>query len=591
MALAQWERTCAGCFNFAMLVRLRPGVSDAAAAGELTRIVQRSGPRDTSAAVTVVNLQDAVTGKVRTPILILFGAVALALLIACVNVANLLLARGLRRREEIAIRLSLGATRVRVVRQGLTESLTLAVCAGALALPIAWAGIRGLIAIAPSGIPRLENATVDARMFAFAICLALLTAMLFGAAPAVVIVRRAPGEAMGSGGRRSTAGPSRLRSALVVVECALSLVLLVGSGLLARSFLTVSRIPLGFRPEHVLTMRFSLPDSHYTEKRRAALIQQLIDRCAALPGVTGAAAVSTLPLTGESEGWGVVAEDNPNPRDYAMLRARAVTPGYFAAMGIRLRAGRDFDRNDRGELPVAIVSQSAARLLWPAIADPVGRRLAGKSPITVVGIVDDTHASGLDADIHPYLYVPFTEFAPSDFAIAVKSLANPAGLIPAVKAEIGRIDASEPVTHIERMQQLVADSIAPRRFQAILMAIFAAFALALAAIGIYGVLSYAVAQRTREIGIRMALGASRSSVVGDVVKRACLLAAAGAGIGLIAAFRLTSLLRSVLYGVEATDGAIFVACALLLVGVAAIAAIVPARRAAKLDPMSCLRYE
>lgn len=594
MALVDWERTCGGCFNFGMLVRQRPGVSTRETTAELTEILLnrqgRHGSPQTSM-VTVRNLQDAVIGQVRTPILILFGAVTLALLIACLNVANLLLARGLRRREEIAIRLSLGATRTRIAQQGFTEALTLAVCAAGLALPIAWASVRGLVAIAPAGIPRIATATVDARMFAFSLCLALLTAVLSGIAPAVLTARRGPGEAMKTSVRTATVAPSRLRTALVVSEFALSLVLLVGSGLLARSFLTVSHIPLGFRAENVLTMQLSLPDTRYDDRRRAALIDRLISNCSALPGVTVAAATSTLPLTGEAEGWGLLAEENPNREDYTMARTRAITPGYFRALGIRVRAGREFNDNDRGTRPVAIVSETAARRLWPGVADPVGRRLLGKPPMTVVGIVDDTHASGVDAEVRPYLYVPFWQFAPPEFAVVVRSAANPLSLVNPVKTEIWRIDKDQPVTHVAVMKQIVADSIAPRRFQATLMTLFASFAMVLAAIGVYGVLSYAVAQRTQEIGIRMALGASRWSVVAGVLKQASILAVAGAALGLIAAFRLAPLLRSLLYGVEVTDQSIFLGCAVLLVGVALVASIIPARRAARLDPIACLRYE
>ncbi len=396
---------------------------------------------------------------------------------------------------------------------------------------------------------------------------------------------------MRTSGRTATAGPTRLRAALVVSEFALSLVLLVGSGLLARSFLTVSRIPLGFHAENVLTMQLSLPDGRYDDRQRAASIDRLISNCSALPGVTAAAATSTLPLTGESEGWGIMAEDNPDHEHYTMTRARAITPEYFRAMGIRLRAGREFNDGDRGAPAVAILSLSAARRLWPGIADPVGRRLHHKPPITVVGTADDTHASGVDAEVRPYVYVPFRQFAPPEFAVVVRSAANPLSLVNAVKAEIWRIDKDQPITHNATMKQVVADSIAPRRFQATLMTLFAAFAMVLAAIGIYGVLSYAVAQRTQEIGIRMALGASRWSVVAGVLRQASVLAVAGAALGLIAAFRLAPLLGSLLYGVEVTDLSTYVGCAAVLVGVAMIASLVPARRAARLDPIACLRYE
>ncbi len=593
MALVDWERTCKGCFNFAMLARLRPGITAKAATAELTAIVNREALRRKAQnpSVVILNLQDAVTGRVRTPILIIFGAVTLALLIACVNVANLLLARALRRRGETAVRLSLGATRGRLMQQGLIEALTLAVCAAVLGLPLAWAAIRGLVAIAPAGIPRITNAGIDIRIFGFALGLAMLTALLFGIAPAALTAHRAPGEAVKAGGRIANAGPSWLRAVLVVAEFSLSLVLLAGAGLLGKSFLTVSEIPLGFQPENVLTMRLSLPNSRYDDQRRAMLIERLVADCSAIPGVTSVAATSTLPLTGEAEGWGLVAEDNTNRDDYTMARVRSVSPGYFRTFGIRLRAGRVFDPTDRGANAVAIASESAVRRLWPGVANPIGRRLLGKPTMTLVGIVDDTHASGIDADVRPYLYLPFWQFAPPDFAIAVRSASSPASLVKTIKSEIWRIDKDQPVTHVSGMEQLVSQSVAPRRFQAAVMTFFAAFALVLAAIGIYGVLSFSVAQRTQEIGIRVALGASRWNVIAGVVKQAFILAIAGAAIGLVAAVQLTPLLGSLLYGVDATEKSILLGSAALLVGVAVVASVLPARRAAKLDPITCLRNE
>jgi putative ABC transport system permease protein len=428
-------------------------------------------------------------------------------------------------------------------------------------------------------------------MFGFAVGLALLTTLLFGIAPAVLMARQPPGRAVKTSGRAATQGPSRLRTALVVAEFALSLVLLVGSGLLGKSFLSVTKIPLGFQAENVLTMRLSLPSTRYDDQRRAMLIERLITNCSTRSGVMTAAATSTLPLTGEAEGWGLLAEDNPNRDDYTMARVRAVTPGYFRTLGIRLKAGRDFDQTDRGANPVVILSESAVRRLWPGVANPLGRRLLGKPPMTVVGVVDDTHASGIDADVRPYLYLPFWQFAPPDFAIVVRSAASPESLVKAIKSEVWRVDKDQPVTHVSLMQQLVSDSVAPRRFQAAVMTSFAAFALVLAAIGIYGVLSYSVAQRTQEIGIRVALGASRWKVIAGVLKQACILAVGGTAVGLIAAVQLTPLLRTLLYGVDATEKSVFLGCAVLLVGVAVVASVLPARRAAKLDPMMCLRYE
>jgi putative ABC transport system permease protein len=391
--------------------------------------------------------------------------------------------------------------------------------------------------------------------------------------------------------RGATAAPSRLRAVLVVTELALSLVLLVGSGLLAMSFVNVSRTPLGFETEHILTMRLSLPDGRYDEQRRAAFIERLLTQCRGVPGVAAAAVTSTLPLTGDAEGWGLAAEGNPRPDDYTMARVRAVTRGYFRTLGIRLLAGRDVDQHDRGTNPVAIVSQSLARSLWPGVTDPIGRRLAGSRPATIVGIVDDTRASGIDAEVRPYLYVPFGQFTPAEFALAVRSPADPTALVKTLKAQIWQLDQDQPVTHIASMEQIVSGAMAARRFPAVLMTLFAAFALLLTAIGVYGVLSYSVAQRTHEIGIRMALGASRGQVVAQIFKQACLMAGAGGGLGLVAAFRFTSLLQGLLYGVATGETPVFAASAGLLVAVALAASMVPAWRAAALDPLKCLRYE
>jgi putative ABC transport system permease protein len=584
MAMLNDERTCGGCWNFAMIARLRPGIPPSQARAELRRILRDPVSEPD---LTVRSLKDTVSRQARRPLAILFVAVVVSLLIACVNVANLLIARGLRRQPEIALRISLGAARSRVVRQLLTESLVLALCSALLAIPLSAIAIRALVAIAPAGVPGISAATLDARVLAFALALALLTTLLFGTAPALATAHRDTGDALKSGGRGAAGTRSSLRTALIAAEFALSLVLVVAASLLAKSFVAVAHTPLGFHAENVLTMRLLLPDARYNEKQRAALADQLIARCAALPGVISAAAVSTLPLTGEAEGWGLGPDDADSRQ--VMFRVRAITPAYFRTLGIRLRSGRETSVDDRGTNLAAVVSQLGARLRWPGVADPVGRKLAG---MTVVGIVDDTRASGLDTEVHPYLYIPFSpHFAPEEFALAVRSASDPARLAAAVKSEIWRVAKDQPVTHVAVMRQLVADSIAPRRFEALLMALFAAFALLLAAVGIYGVVAYSVAQHTHEIGIRMALGASRGVIVTGVLFRTAALAFAGTALGLAAAFAIVPLLRSLLYGVNVVDPPVFVASALLLIAVAVLAGLLPALRAARVDPMVCLRYE
>jgi predicted permease len=599
MALEESERTCEGCYNFAMIARLRAGVTPAQARAELAGILNQGqpGPSQTPDSFTVVTLQDALTRRTRTPIAILFAAVALALLIACVNVANLLLARGLRRRPEIGLRLALGAAPWRVALQLLTEALTLAICAVTAAIPLTWAAMRAIIVLAPAGIPRLETIALDMPMLVFALGASLLSALLFGAAPALIAARQAPGESLKDGARTTNDGPFSLRAFLVAGELALSLVLLVGAGLLAESFARVASTPLGFHAENVLTLRMNFPSGDQDDAGRARVISQLADTCAQLPGAVSAAAISTLPLTGESTGWGVLAEGNPDEHSWVMVRGRAITPAYFRTLGIRLLAGREFTSADRGDSRVVILSATAARKLWPGVADPAGvvsRRLAGKRPITVVGIVDDTRASGLDTEVRPYLYEPITEkSAPDEFALAIRTPDNvpPASLAAAAKQEIWRLNKTLPVTHVASMRQLVADSVAPRRFQALLMTLFGAFALVLAAVGVYGVLAYSVAQRTREFGIRMALGATGRHVRAAVLRQTGTLAGCGIAAGIAAALWLAPLLRGLLYGVAPREFSVLGGCAFLLAVTAAMAGWIPARRAAKVDPMVCLRHE
>jgi putative ABC transport system permease protein len=585
------ELACASCFNFALVARLRGGVAPRQAEAELDSIAeavrtawQKEG-RPRSASVTT--LAEALGREIRTPVLILFGAAALALLIACANVASLMLARGLRRAPELAMRTALGASRGRLLAQLLTEALVLALAAGALAIPVAVAATRALIAIAPANLRGIGAVGFEPRVLLFTLVVALASTLVFGALPALHAAWRAPA---GGQERTMTAAPSRLRRLLVVGEIALSLLLVVGASLLLKGFLNVARTPLGFREEHLITMQLSLPKARYDKPQRPVVVEQLVRDCGALASVDDVAAVSTLPLTQSAEGWGVRAEDSPAERDFVTARVRAVTPSYFRTLGIRLRAGREFTRADDGTSSLVIVSEGAARRLWPGVKSPLGRRL-DRRRMQVVGVVGDTHASGLDQEVLPYIYVPFSQFAPQDFALVVRTGLTPAQIIPAIKAEIWKMDKDRPVTKISTMKQLVAGSIAARRFQTLLMTVFAAFALALAALGIHGVIAYSVEQRRHEIGIRLALGASRLQVLRGVLKESGLLALAGTALGVLASLALTPLLESLLYGVRAGDRTALAISAALLLAVALLASLLPARRAARLDPMDCLRHE
>jgi predicted permease len=434
-------------------------------------------------------------------------------------------------------------------------------------------------------------------VLACGVALAVLTGLLLGGARGVLLARRQPAAALGGAGARgSTTRWTRVRTALVVGEVALSLVLVAASASLARSYLAVTAVPLGFRAERVLTVGTSLPESRFDERRRVLAVQELVQSCAGLPGVASVAAVNTLPLTREGEGWGLVAADHPaaadpRPEDWTMARVRAVTSGYFRTLGIPLLAGRGFEPADDGQ-PVVMVSRLAARRLWPGLdaRQVVGRRLAGETQPVVVGVVEDTRASGIDAEVRPYLYVPLWLFAPEDLALVVRTEEDPMTVAAAVRAEIRRIASDQPV-EVRTMRGLVADWMAPRRFQTVLMSVFGAFALAIAAVGIFGLLSYSMAQRRRELGVRVALGASRWGIVAGVARQAGTLALGGGALGLGLALLALPLLRSVLYGIGPLDPWALVSCTLVLAATAVAAALVPAWRAARLDPVSCLRAE
>jgi putative ABC transport system permease protein len=590
---------------FNILGRLRPGASTAAARAEMQSFsewLKTNAPRPGFApTIEVIPLHAELVQKVRPALLILFGAVGFVLLIVCVNVTNLLLARASVRRKEMAIRAALGASRLRLARQMLVESSLLAVLGGGAGLLLALWSVDLLKALGPSDIPRLREVKLDAIVFGFTLGVSLLAGFLFGLAPALQASKVDLNEALKEGA--TTAGRGLrlfgLRNLLVVAEVALALVLLVGAGLLIKSFFRVLDVSPGFDTRNVLTIALDLPHSRYPEAaQQTAFYQQLLDRLGALPGVQSVGATNALPL--EKKGAvafsfsipGVAASDMPQGTFASHF---IITSDYLKTMGIPIVEGRGINAEDKqGSPPVALVSQETARRYWPN-ESAVGKRIitmVEKTPREIVGVVGEVKQWGLESPLAvPAIYIPHQQLTWPVTTIAIRTDTEPLALVSAVRGEVQALDKDLPVYDIKSMRQRLADSIAERRFTLILLGTFAALALTLAAIGIYGVMNYSVTQRTREIGIRMALGAARKNVLWLIVGRGLLLTLVGVGVGLGAAYGLTRLLVSLLFGTSATDPTTFIVIAVVLTGVALGACFVPARRATKVDPMVALRYE
>jgi putative ABC transport system permease protein len=548
---------------------------------------------------SILRLEDELVGPVRPALLVLLGAVALLLLIGCANVANLLLARAAGREKEMSIRAALGAGRGRIVRQLLTESVLLGLMGGAAGLLLAAVGIRGLISLAPASIPRIGEAGLDLRLLAFTFTVSVLTGVLFGLVPALEVSRTNLSSALKEGGRGGTQGRAAkyLRDALVVGEMALAVVVLIAAGLLVQSFLRLRAADPGFRPANLLTLRVPLAGGrNAAELRRIAFFQQLLDRVVALPGVRAASGVSALPLTGLGIGttFLIAGRPVPPPEDQPIVPARAASPGYHAAIGLPLRSGRAFTEFDTREAPgVAIVNETMARTFWPG-ASPIGSRLTLDTPartVQVVGVVGDTHADRIENQDWPTIYVPYAQAPSNAMTLVIRTAGDPLALAGAITASIRQLDPDQPVADVRSMEQVLAEGVAASRFNALLLAVFAGVAFVLAAVGIYGVISYHVSERTREFGIRLAMGAVRSDILRLVMLRAILLGGLGIGIGLGAALALTRLLASLLYLVEARDLPTFLAIVLALGAVALIASFVPARRALAIDPVMALRHD
>jgi putative ABC transport system permease protein len=586
--------------------RLKDGVTIDQAKGDLAAVAERLGQQypDTNEnrSVLVFPLHDWVVGDVRDSLLLLLGAVGFVLLIACANVANLLLARARARQREVAIRLAVGAGRLRLVRQFLVESLLLAIAGGAVGLLLATWGSDILAAAGPKDIPRLNEAGADWTVLLFTLGVSALTGIVFGLAPAIQLSRPELADSLKGTDPRSGGAGSRIRSALVVSEVALALVLLVGAGLMLASFARLIDVKPGFDPEQVLTAHVSLPDVRYEKiEQQIAFGDEILTRVRALPGVEAAGVATTLPLSGNSLALSLKLNDGVprDPKERLSVGYDAISPGYFEAMGIPLREGRDFAEQDRASAPnVVVISESVARKYWPN-ESALGKKLTIGISIDdnpppereVVGIVGDVKHGGLDATKAERVYSPYAQTPWTSMAVAVRSQGDPAALSGAIRREVLGIDDGLPVYDVTLMRGVVGSSVARPRLVASLFGAFAAVALLLAAVGIYGVMAYTVSQRTHEIGIRLALGARPVDVLRLVVGQGMGLAGLGIAIGLAGAFGVTRLMSSLLFGVSATDPVVFASIAALLAAVAFAACYLPARRAARVDPVTALRYE
>ena len=596
-----------------MIGRLAPNATLAQARTELQRVwpsLRRSNPLwdpgpDYRAHVTATALQTELVGSARALLWMLFGATLLVLLIACVNVANLLLARAVTRERELAVRAALGGGRGRLVRQLVTESLVLATLGAVLGVMLGWFAVRALIAGMPSGIPRADEISMSGRALAFALVISIGTGLVFGLIPAIRATR-ANGSHSGvaGAGRRATAAASHLRvsGALVAGEVALAVMLVTASILLVRSFTALRAIAPGFETTHVVAARISVPGARFAADTQGVLAfyQNVLNRTQALPGVRDAALVDHLPLA--EPVWGIAARVQGQFEDFTRTlpmidHMQIVTPGYFATMGVRVTRGRAFDDGDRGNAPwVAVVSQSVARRFWPG-GDAIGQRIGFPyaSPwITIVGIVPDTKQDSLRDTSSASMYVPWAQASgrfTGELWLVARTAGDPAATGATIRRLVHEIDRAAPVSDVRTMDAVISNSVTSSRFTTLLVAAFALLALALGAVGIYGVMSYLVGERRREMGIRIALGASRASVMRLVLRRAAWLAGVGAAIGLGGAMIATRSLRQWLYGVSPMDPVTFLFVPILFLAVAALASWAPALRATRADPATTLREE
>ena len=604
--------------GLSVVARLRAGHTTEQAQAEADTIVAgvredypQGYPKDGASRTLIRPLQEELVGDLSRGLWVLLAAVLFVLLIACANVANLLLARSEARQKEVAIRAALGAGRARIVRQLLTESILLAAAGGGVGLLLASLGVKLLLTLGYDKIPRLQEVTLDSRVLGFTLILSLLTGAVFGLAPAFQAVRFDLQTLLKAGGRAAApTGRSRLRAALVVAEVALSLILLVGAGLLIKSFWRLQQVDTGFRAEQLLTLHLFPPASAYpTDLHVSTFYENLLQRVKSLPGVTDAAVADAVPLGDRSGGTVMETEGRPVEASAANSAGwRVVSPEFFRTMGVRLLRGRFLEDSDlESSAEVAVVNETLARTHWPD-ENPLGRRIrllnrppghATTSFLTVVGVAADVKNGGLTEVVRQEVYVPLRQRQAAidgmgferQMTLAVRTSGEPLEVVNAVRREVGSLDPSVPVAGVRTMEQIMAAVTVQPRFNTILLGIFATVALVMAAVGIYGVMSYSVTRRKHEIGVRMALGARRGDVLKIVVRQGMTLALAGVAVGTVASFALTRVMAGLLYGVSATDTGTFAGIALLLTAVALLACYLPARRATKVDPMTALRYE
>jgi putative ABC transport system permease protein len=584
--------------RLAVIARLKPRVSVEQASADMNAIAHRLTEQypqtNTDRSVRLTPLHRQAVGKARTALLVLLGTVGFVLLIACANVANLLLARAAGRQKEMAIRAALGASRWRVVRQLLNESLLLAISGGAAGLLLAWQLLELMLSIASDNLPRAQDIRLDTRVAGFTLVVSLLTGIVFGLLPALQASKIDFAEALKEGGRGAAVLlRRRLRGFLVVGEVALAFMLLIGAGLLIRSFARLTEVDPGFDPQRILMMNVWPQPPKYTNSQANAFHQRTLERVRALPGVEAAAMVHPAPLSGESRSASFGIEGRPSPMEEPFNAGlRIVSPEFFKTFRVPLVNGRLLAESDDAKAPpVVVVNESLTRIYF-ADEDPLGKRLiiSGETR-AIAGVVGDVKHSALDEEAKAELYLPMAQSTRRNMSLAVRTSGDPVQMVAAVRGEVRAADKEIPISNLQMMERLVDKSVAPRRFNMLLLGVFALVGLALAAVGLYGVMSYTVTQRTREIGVRMAMGAQRADVLRLVVGEGMKLALIGAFLGLGGALAMTRLLKTLLFGVSTTDPLTFIVIAAALIIVTLAACFVPARRATKLDPLVALRHE